>query len=359
MGATAVDVRAANAQRILDVLRTNPHDWLSVRVLAELSGISRPTVTRVCDDFVAGGWLSVKEGISQGVGRPAREFRFRAEHQLAASVEARPDSLHAVVADLTGTVLAEERLTGQDLRDPRAAAQAITDMLRALCEKAPGPHLPAAIAIAVPALVEPGGDIWASRVVPEWVDAGLLSELKQRLPGASIMLANDSRLAARAELSHGFLRGADAALYIHTGSFFSTTPIIRGEVYRGGNGGACAGGDVGVMPRLPEGVTLPALLAKHDLGDEEATRELKAFVNGAAFGLSLLASAYDPTTIVVGGPLAAHPDLVIPPLRNELRRNTLKAPTVLVSGQNPWHIILRGGIDAALSLLDLEHVSAS
>ncbi len=355
---SSTDVRAANTQRVLDVLRSSANEWMTVRVLSEVSGISRPTVTRVCESLVEAGWAAVNEGVSQGVGRPAREFRFRAEHRSVATVILRPDEVRCQIGDLSGEALASHHQPGLDLTDPGAAAQAVADAVKRTQELAGTSTLPASLVCSVPGLVTPNGDIWTSVDAPGWVNSDLAHQVRRLLPSTRLSLANESHLAAQAELNHGTLRGVDSAIYLHSARSFDPVAIVGGRVYTGANGAAGTSGGFDLRPLLKGTLGLEELIFIHEGGDKVATERITEYIDATCHLVALLISAFDPSLVVFGGVLSKVRDIVAPRLERELATMLRRPPLLVNAGLSLDAAPLRGGLDLALAELDLEHIAA-
>src|SRR3954453_12823208 len=103
--ATSRLLRRMNAQRVLDVLRTEGP--LRVTELVSRTGLSRPTVDAVADELVRLGWLSEVAAVEGAGGRPARALWFRADAGYVVGVDIGEVKVRCAVADLRGNVVAE------------------------------------------------------------------------------------------------------------------------------------------------------------------------------------------------------------------------------------------------------------
>lgn len=177
------------------------------------------------------------------------------------------------------------------------------------------------------------------------------------MPLTQVILANNSRLAAEAELNHGVLRGADSAVYLYPGPGYEPSMIVHGSGYGGAHGAAGAGGLVPVIPRLEGGLTLEDLVNQFEAGDAQAGERLSLLLERSATGVALLVSAFDPQFVVLGGALSrvfeeAEPGLVA------AFREILRYPPMVIGGSlEREQAILLGGIDRALAAMDLEHIA--
>ncbi len=189
-----------------------------------------------------------------------------------------------------------------------------------------------------------------STILPGWAGVGVGEELGARL-GVPVAVDNDANLEALAELTWGAGQGCPDLLYLKLHSGVGAGVVVNGELARGAAGGAGEVGHIVLDPSGPECwcggrgclqvyTSIPAVLAA---ASREAGRELtlRALVDGASAGdpaitrvltrvgeiagraMAGVCNVLNPRRVVVGGALAQTGAVLIGPLRDALRANSL------------------------------------
>jgi glucokinase len=211
--------------------------------------------------------------------------------------------------------------------------------------------------------------------VPGWESLGLPALLRQAFPGIPVVVENDVRAAATAELQWGALAGVETGLYVNFGSGVAATLIINGKVFAGSHGVA---GEVGYWlvqaPALPgsPGVTTsehPTLevevggtgvreraraigidggLAEVMSSPEPAARMLAANVFGQiATGVTNMAILLDPERIALGGGYTRAGDPFVDAISASLRKHAPSQPEVVIG-----HFGSDAGLFGAIALAE-------
>jgi glucokinase len=172
--------------------------------------------------------------------------------------------------------------------------------------------------------------------VPGWEALRLPARVRASFPGSPVVIENDVRAAALAELEWGALRGVGTALYLNLGTGVAATLVVDGRPVTGGHGVA---GEVGywVVPGA---------------GGRWSTLEVE--VGGA--GVRARAGAAG-----LGGGLAdliASEDPVAAALVDEVFGQVALSVTNMAILLDPERIVLGGGYVGAGSRL-LEEIRAS
>lgn len=205
-------------------------------------GLTRSTTIDVLDQLVALGLLhelpNARAVGDYRNGRPARRFELRADAATVVGIEVGPDQIVTAVADLRGTVLAQERVGTDPTRDTpderRGAAEAAVASALAAAGRTRSDVL--ALCAGVPAPVDSAGQspphrngFWR-RMNPD------LSELfGQWVP--IVRIDNDASLAAVAEGSVGAAVGVRDFVTVLSGEFLGAGAVVDGNLLRGAHGG--------------------------------------------------------------------------------------------------------------------------
>lgn len=201
------------------------------------TGLTRSTVLGVCDELVAQGWIEEmgdsREAGEYSKGRPARRYRLRAEAGHIVAVDAGHHTVTAVVADLSGTILARtaHTLATEDAQDRRMIVRATVD--GALAEADVHALDIFLVVVGVPAPVDEFGRS------PE--STAFWGNMNPDFPTVfadygRTVVDNDANLAALAEQAHGTDASTFAALL--SGERFGAGLVVDGKLLRGPRGGA-------------------------------------------------------------------------------------------------------------------------
>ncbi|MFJ5893610.1 ROK family transcriptional regulator [Streptomyces californicus] len=376
MRASPSTARAINDRLALGLLQQ--HGPLTAAQLKTETGLSRPTVADLVERLGAAGLIEVV-GESGAVrrGPNAKLYGIVAGRAHLAALDVRLGSVSVVVTDLLGATLAEDALpiggdTGTGPAVERAAA------LLESAARAAGPVPLHSVGIGAPGLIDPAtGELRDSTGLPAW-HRGLVRELQRRLP-ATVLVENETNLAAVAELREGAAKGRDTFVLLWLGQGIGAAVMLDGRLRQGASGGA---GEIGFLPvpgvgGLPSAVdcaggfhslagsaALCELASTHGLLDLAAVSEggeeaaavatvraaleagepgepfLKEVADRLALGSAAVASVLDPGCVLLagavghaGGPaLAARVEerlAAMSPLRTEVRAGSLGDGAVL------------------------------
>ncbi|MEU6503671.1 ROK family transcriptional regulator [Streptomyces californicus] len=376
MRASPSTARAINDRLALGLLQQ--HGPLTAAQLKTETGLSRPTVADLVERLGAAGLIEVV-GESGAVrrGPNAKLYGIVAGRAHLAALDVRLGSVSVVVTDLLGATLAEDALPiGGDTGTGPAVERAA--VLLESAARAAGPVPLHSVGIGAPGLIDPAtGELRDSTGLPAW-HRGLVRELQRRLP-ATVLVENETNLAAVAELREGAAMGRDTFVLLWLGQGIGAAVMLDGRLRQGASGGA---GEIGFLPvpgvgGLPSAVdcaggfhslagsaALCELASAHGLldlatvseGGEEAAAVatvraaleagepgepfLKEVADRLALGSAAVASVLDPGCVLLagavghaGGPaLAARVEerlAAMSPLRTEVRAGSLGDGAVL------------------------------
>ncbi|MDQ0614493.1 putative NBD/HSP70 family sugar kinase [Microbacterium sp. W4I4] len=321
------------------------HPSIAARALAQLRGAGPSTVTDLARSLdvsrtsvekalialeASGIVVAGPDFAAKGAGRPARSYAFHASAGSAVGIDIGIGSVRVLLADLDGRVAVQREFPGvQDHEDGAAKLAAVFDRVHETLAAAP--RLASSIlaaGVSLPGIVDDGGRVTASVVIPEWSGVDVGAQLTQTL-GCPVSVDNGVRLAAVAEHHLGVAQFVDDLLYISVGNRIAMGLILDGEPRRGIHNAA---GDIGrlafrsivgetgqiVWRTAP---TAAEVFERAGAGDDAARAELDAFIDQLSQGIATLAMTVDPAMIVIGGGLSeAHEDL-LGPLRSALQQH--------------------------------------
>jgi predicted NBD/HSP70 family sugar kinase len=331
----ASTARERNALRVLDYLfREGPARRVD---LIRATALSRATVSKLIGELQAQR-LVVEQGpaLTAGgrSGRPPGLLTLNPEIGAFGGVDFGHSSVRVAIADVTGTLVAEDRL---DLDVDNAAELAITaavERLPALVSQAGLARkrlLGVGAAISAPVRRD-GASVVTAGILPGWSAVSPQRELTRRL-GVPVHVGNDANLGALAEWTFGVGRGADDLIYLMLSDGVGAGLILNGRPYEGAAGAAgelghvtvvdggyvCRCGNRGCLEtvvgtralvgalahsRGPD-TTLADVVALAVAGDPGCLRVIVDAGRTVGRALSGVCAVLDPKLVVVGGRVAA------------------------------------------------------
>lgn len=321
-GNDVATLRRVNTRSILLHLLDRPDHAFTVKELADLTSLSRPTVSSVLHTLVTQGWsiASAADAPPTRAGRPAQHFGFNRDAGVCVGVDAGPHSVSVLIADLSGAEITRTRSEFDDLSDPETAVDAIEATIRGALHSTVAPVV--GITVAVPGVVDRSGELQQSVVVPRWANAGLATALGALFPRAMVTLGNDVKLATLAEVHARQDDATSTLLYLSIGRRVSAGLVLSGRLHGGATGSA---GELGASPAIAwahaiddamsaEARPLKQIARDAREGEPVAERIMKTIGTSLADGLAILALAIDPEVVIVAGPAAQAGDALAGPL---------------------------------------------
>ncbi|MEU0148254.1 ROK family transcriptional regulator [Streptomyces sp. NPDC006288] len=242
MPASPSTARAINDRLALRLLQQDGP--LTATQLKTMTGLSRPTVADLVERLQDAGLVRVVgESGSDRRGPNARLYGIVADRAHLAALDVRTDSVAVVVADLLGVTLAEATLPiGSDTGTRPAVELAVAVVERAA--RAAGTAPLHSVGIGAPGLIDPvTGELRDTAGLPAW-HRGLVKELQRRL-SATVLVENETNLAAVAEHRIGAARDRDTFVLLWLGHGVGAAVMLDGRLRRGASGGA---GEIGFLP---------------------------------------------------------------------------------------------------------------
>ncbi len=356
-------LRRMNSLGVLRALLPQP---LTLRELADASGLSRTAIDAIVTDLVEMGWLeSVERASASRVGRPATAFSVRAGLGHLLSLDIGANHIHAVVTDLAGAVLGQRTAR---LPEDTGATERITlalatgDAVLSTLDLTRGSVW--IVAVGSPGAIGRDGEVlhFGGTGLPDWVGLNLRERFEREFDGA-VLVEGDVALGARAELTVGAAQGHRDVVYLLCGVRTSAASIVDGRVHRGVHGAA---GIVGEMPELRwsrlnerygESVLGSPRPSREEIfdaaraGDRIALTAMDEFADDLATGAAAMVLALDPELLVVGGGSAPGADVFLPRFIRALGEICPLPPDVVVSSLGSEAVAM-GGVSLASQHLD-------
>ncbi|HEY6799384.1 MAG TPA: ROK family transcriptional regulator, partial [Agromyces sp.] len=225
-------LRELNDRAAFDLLSS--HGPLTRARIGELTGLSKVTAAQMLGRLRDLGLVQVVGEQTGARGPNAALYAVVPSAAHVAGLEVGPDGVRTAVADITGTIRAEEtieiegedepvRLVRHGIARACAAAGIETSALRA-------------VVVGTPGIIDPRtGDLRFAFDLPAW-HSGPLREALTRDLSCAVQIENDVDLAAIAERSYGAAIGVDDFAVVWASRGVGLAMVIGGRLHRGVTG---------------------------------------------------------------------------------------------------------------------------
>jgi predicted NBD/HSP70 family sugar kinase len=368
-------LRAINERTVLSFIRqTGP---VSRAQIARDSGLSKPTVSQALASLARAHLVREAGRSSGGKGPTAQLYELNPRAGWVAGLDVGRDRVRAALADLTGEVVA--------LRDERSKARSARSLIAQTGELARGMAEDAGVrwrqvsfvTVGSPGVFEPERDqVQLAYNLPGWSRHGVVEAVRAEL-GTNVVFENDVNLATVGEQQHGLGRGVANFVYLHIGTGVGMGLVLNGELFRGSSGAA---GEIAYLPlaaadphdagnlrrgALEEAVgargvvavaqqlgVAPPLSAKRIFaaarrGEAAALRVVTVVAERIALAIAAVVAVVDPELVILGGGIGRNGELLLEPMRSELRALSPFQPRIEISALGE-EAELRGAVAMAL-----------
>ena len=374
--ATPPLLKDLNERTVLETIRAGAP--ISRAEISRRAGISKPTVSVALQSLLDVGLVRSAEPEGDGPRYGATFFEPVAEAAGVLGLDVGARFLRAGVCDLSGEVRAREdvELADADASVVFEAAAELAERLIA-ASAVPAERVHTAV-VGVPGVVSAAtGRISLADNIHGLDGLEVGAELERRL-GLDVSVENDVNLAALGERWRGVAEGGDDFAFLSIGTGLGAGLVLRGELHRGYHGAAgevdyafgdgidreidpCAAALVAHVEQLAAGhqqgtelaapYALPAVFAAARAGDELARAAVAEEARRIALHIAPLAAVADIGLVVIGGGIGANGDLLLEPVRDELRSRLPYPPRVEVSSLGDGAVLsgaLSVGLEEAL-----------
>ena len=326
---------------VLDFIRERG-DTTRPEIARELA-MSAASVSRLVHRLRESGLIQESEGSAGGAGRPRSRISFNPGAGAVVAVDLGGTRCHGALADLGGSILAEDVRPTRDGSSAYATLRRCIDRLRA--ESAERGLPVAAIAIGVPAIVDAqtGRAIGGPNV--DWQGFDLLGRLAKDVD-VPFTVENDVDLAALAQAWRGEARHLRDFVTLSIGTGIGAAAVVDGRLVKGHHNAA---GEVGYMVLTREQLAEPGA---GGLGGFERVATGPAIARRAATllraspdGSVLAPDSVSPQAVFEA---AARGDRVAGAAIDELLDYVSIAVIALVGAFDPAAVIFDGGVGRSL-----------
>ncbi|AIQ42914.1 ROK family transcriptional regulator [Paenibacillus sp. FSL R7-0297] len=347
--------------------------------LSRYTGLSKPTVSSAIAHLLERGLVRETGRAGNVQGRKAILVEFNPKCFYIIGAELGGSRLRMALADMSGQIchykqlsMPKDSLTEQAFQD--FLVQGIEGLL---ADSGLSWEKIQSAAFGIPGVVDPADGGVSDLVAPlRGIEAALrLANLAQLFP-VPVVTENDVNLAALAEYTSSGMAASGSLLYFSIGEGTGGGLIIHGEIYRGLGGGAgelanlmlsagrledvlSADGFLKLAARLVRehhgdaehvltapGVTAERILDEVRRGQSLALMIIETYCSLLAEALGSICTVMAPDTVVLGGGLGSHGDVLLH--RLEVKLDGLhRMPRLSASGHGDKDVVL-GAVQVAV-----------
>lgn len=353
-------LKRMNRVRVLNAVRERSH--IGRAEVADITGISRASVTYLVGELVKDGWLVEhdKGETSQAGGRPPILLRFNPDAIYAVVVMIGSEKTTVAVGD--GNARMRYRNTQPSMQGQSAeiVVSVIVDMIEeALAQSGVDRRRVGGVAIGVPGLVDAHNSIvhYSARV-PVLRDIDLGSMIAARV-GLPVMVENETRLIGWGELKFGSGRGYSPLVCVSVTLGIGTCIVLEdrmlsGSSYSAGqfghmtideHGPLCQCGNYGCWEALASSSavlerarkldaawakdpTIPKILTAASEGDRQAAALVHETAVHLGIGIANIINIVNPSMIVLHGQVFEAGEQFIQTIRQTVAARALKLPAL-------------------------------
>jgi glucokinase-like ROK family protein len=241
-------MREMNLAFLLSSLREHPS--LSRAGLAELTGLTKPTISSLVKELIEQGFVR-EVGLESGlVGRPSISLELNPHAGYILGAEIGVDFISVILTDFTAEILWRARETTDPGETEAAVLEHAVSLIARAAGQAPAGSRILGLGLGVPGLVdESNGDLLFAPNLG-WRDLPLYSLLAKRFD-FPIFVDNEANLAALGESLFGAARQASSVIFVSSGVGLGGGIVLDRQLLKGANG---FGGEFGHMTVEPNGI---------------------------------------------------------------------------------------------------------
>ncbi|WP_329117740.1 ROK family transcriptional regulator [Streptomyces sp. NBC_01465] len=233
-------LRSHNAALVLDLLRMAAEGGISRLELAERTGLTPQAVSKITARLRDEGLVTEAGRRASTGGKPRTVLRLVPGAGHAVGLHLDRDEVTAVLVDLAGTVVGEQRGELDFGAGVAAVADTAVREVDALVAESGGCGPVLGVGVATPGpLDHEAGVLHRVTGFPQWNGVPLREVLAQKLR-STVVLDKDTNAAALGLALRGQcgLGAADSFAYLHLGSGLGAGLVLGGALYRGARTGA-------------------------------------------------------------------------------------------------------------------------
>lgn len=332
-------MKAYNTRLILShIIRSRS---ISKGTLAQITGLSVVSVSRITDEFIQRGLIELVDSETQGnLGRPSKDLRLNDQALRALVVYVERSETYFGIVDSNGKILDVRKTAFHPAEVPPSDLCAFLqeEITRFLNEHGHIRVIPI-ISLIVPGIVDNAAGAIRFSSVFRWTDVHLAEQLRLLMPQYRFVIENDIKAVATAEMYFGLSRSSYDSVVLNIGDGIGAAVIINQEIYRGQHniageighivtnqvGRLCECGQFGCLQTdiaewailqearsVQSDITLDGVFDAYERQDDWAVKLVNRIVVGISLAINLVVMSYSPQVVILFGSLVFR----YPTLRN-------------------------------------------
>lgn len=346
-------VRHINEVRVLDVVFR--HGRVSRANIAKELDITRSTASSIVASLAEEGLLvedNSEDDKSAGTGRPGTFVRLNPHHALFLGADIGVGRITVVALDFAGTIVAEHHFPLDPGKyAPETLLRQLAGHVGDVAKPLAGTYDVKGLCVTVPGVIDRSGTVLRAPFLG-WRKVPILDSLSSLLPDIPVIVVeNDANAFAIADGYQGDAGPSDAEIHIFLDAGIGGAIVTGGHILRGQDGYA---GEFGHMILGDKGfvevatlsgsfesfIGRDAILARHrhhggaagtievftqkaKAGEPAAMAAIADWSFYLGRGLAIISSIFNPSRIVLGGPVAGLFQLCEDDVIHNIRRNLL------------------------------------
>lgn len=351
--------------------------------LSRYTGLSKPTVSSAIAHLIERGLVRETGRAENTQGRKAILVEFNPKCFYTLGAEVGGSSLRIALADMSGEICYYKQLSMPEGGMTEAVCQdfLVQSIEGLLADSGISREKLRAAAFGIPGVVDPADGSVSDLVAPLGGCEGVLARANlARLFPVPIVTENDVNLAALAEYASSGMAASGSLLYFSIGAGTGGGLIIHGEIYRGLGGGAgelanlmlsagrledvlstdglrqlanrmakeyTGAGDTAHLLSTPGG-TAAQIWDAVRRGEPLALTIIEAYCNLLAEAVGSICTVMAPATVVLGGELGSHGEILLERLESRLG-GLHRKPRLAASSHGDKDVVL-GAVQTAVQL---------
>ncbi|BCW34638.1 sugar kinase [Arthrobacter sp. StoSoilA2] len=324
--------------------------------LALTTGLARSTVASRIDALIGSGLVGPAGEATSSGGRPPSRFAFNPAARVVLAVDVGATHVIVAVTDLSGSVLAERRLSQEVADGPEVVlGKVISAGRELLAEAGREPGDLAGMGIGLPGPVEHAtGRPVKPPIMPGWDGFDVVPYVQRSLP-VPVLVDNDVNIMALGERT-AYWPDHENFLFIKVATGIGAGIISSGQLQRGANGTAgdlghvrvprgddvlCRCGNYGCLEALASGPAVARQLKAQGLeaatgadvlrlvaeGNLQAIQALRQAGRDVGDVLATVVNLLNPSMIIIGGSVGEAGEHLVAGIREVVYRRSLPLAT--------------------------------
>ncbi len=364
------NVKNLNKHVALDLIRFSSGGISRIELSRQL-GLTRAAVTLIVSDLIGAG-LVRESGLTQSGSRKPINLEINPDHGYVVGVDMGATHVTLILADCLARVVQETEAPLDITQGPMVCLPQVDSLLKSWLGKTGlTPADLVAVGVGVPGpVVSEAGMVSTPPIMPGWDNFPIRAWLEEAWQ-CPVSLSNDAEIGALGEWAFGAARGESNVAYIKVGTGIGAGLLIDGQLYRGTTGSAgeighvtldekgplCACGSQGCLEALAGGraIALKAISAvlkgertvlseiapvhalnafdvmaaarRGDLLSQQLMREAGSHLGTA---IASMVNLFNPSMVVIGGGLSQVGDLLLDPIRQAVKKRSLRVASQAV-----------------------------